>query len=85
MSKTYQCQVCGKTKNKNEVIPTALIRPALTSLIKQTHAEFNDAGYICLEDLNIFRNKYIQQLLEEEKGDRQNLIVRCFKVLVTMR
>jgi uncharacterized membrane protein len=73
MSKTYQCQVCGKTKNKNEVIPAAVIRPALTSLIKQTHSEFNDAGYICLDDLNIYRNKYIQQLLEEEKGELTEL------------
>ncbi|GJQ42235.1 MAG: DUF1003 domain-containing protein [Ignavibacteriota bacterium] len=73
MSKTYQCQICNKTKNKNEVIPAAVIRPALSKLIKQVHPNFNDSGYICLDDLNIFRNKYIQQLLEDEKGELTEL------------
>ena len=82
MSKTYQCQICGKAKNKNEVIPAAVIRPALTLLIKQTHPDFNDTGYICLDDLKVFRNKYIQQMLEEEKGELTELehsVVQSFK------
>ncbi len=82
MSKTYQCQVCGKTKNKNEVIPAAVIRPAIFSLIKQTHADLSDTGYICLADLNIFRNKYIQQMMEEEKGELtelENSVVQSLK------
>ena len=82
MSKTYLCQVCGKAKNKNEVIPAAVIRPALTLLIKQTHPDFNDTGYICLDDLKVFRNKYIQQMLEEEKGELTELehsVIQSFK------
>lgn len=73
MSKTYQCQVCGKTKNKNEFIPSAVVRPVLSFLIKQTHPDYNDNGYICLEDLNFYRNKYIQNLLEDEKGELSEL------------
>jgi len=73
MSKTYQCLVCGKTKNKNEVIPAAVIRPVLSSLIKQTHPNFNENGYICVYDLNLYRNKYIQNLLEDEKGELTQL------------
>jgi uncharacterized membrane protein len=73
MSKTYQCQVCGKTKNKNEVIPVAIIRPVLSSLIRQTYPNFDETGFICLDDLNIYRNRYIQQLLAEEKGELTEL------------
>lgn len=51
------------------MIPVAVIRPAFTSLIKQNYPELSDSGYICLDDLNIYRNKYILQILEEEKGD----------------
>ena len=69
MSKSFQCQVCHKTKEKVELVPFAVIRPAVTSLIKLDHPELSDTGYICHEDLNIYRNKYIQQILEEEKGD----------------
>jgi uncharacterized membrane protein len=82
MSKTYQCQVCGLTKNKSEIIPAAVIRPAIFSLIKQTHADLSDTGYICLADLNIFRNKYIQQMMEEEKGELtelENSVVQSLK------
>lgn len=82
MSKTYQCQVCGLTKNKSEVIPAAVVRPAIFSLIKQNHEQLNDAGYICLADLNIFRNKYIQQMMEEEKGELtelENTVVQSLK------
>ena len=69
MSKSFQCQVCHKNKDKANLIPVAVIRPAVTSLIKMDHPELNDTGYICHDDLNIYRNKYIQQILEEEKGD----------------
>ena len=82
MSKTYQCIICGKTKNKNEVIPAAVIRPVLSSLIKQTHPDLNDNGYICLDDLNLYRNKYIQNLLEDEKGELtqlENTVVHSLK------
>ena len=73
MSKTYQCQVCGKTKNKNELIPVAIIRPVLSSLIRQTYPNFDETGFICLDDLNVYRNRYIQQLLAEEKGELTEL------------
>ncbi|MCW8803690.1 MAG: DUF1003 domain-containing protein, partial [Ignavibacteriaceae bacterium] len=72
----------GLTKNKSEVIPAAVIRPAIFSLIKQTHKDLNDAGYICLDDLSIFRNKYVQQMMEEEKGELtelENTVVQSLK------
>lgn len=73
MSKSYQCSVCGKTKNKEVLIPVGIIRNSITNLIKQDHPEFNDSGYICTEDLNLYRNKYIQQMLIEEKGELTDL------------
>jgi len=73
MPKSYQCQICGKNKNKDEVVPAAVIRSSIISLIKQAHPAFSDSGYICNEDLNVFRNKYILRMLEEEKGDLTEL------------
>jgi uncharacterized membrane protein len=73
MSKTSQCSVCGKTKNKEELIPAGIIRKAITDLIKQDHPGFDESSYICSEDLNTYRNKYIQQMLKEEKGEITNL------------
>lgn len=73
MSHGFKCQVCGKTKNKNEVIPAAVIRPALSTIIKQSYPDYNESGYICLDDLNLYRNNYIQNLLEAEKGELTEL------------
>jgi uncharacterized membrane protein len=69
MSKSFQCLVCHKTKEKVNLVPVAVIRPAVTGLIKLDHPEVSDTSYICHDDLNIYRNRYIQQILEEEKGD----------------
>jgi uncharacterized membrane protein len=82
MSQSYQCQVCKKTKSKNEMVPAAVIRPELTLLIKQEIPEFDETGYICSDDLSVYRNKYIQVLLEEEKGELTELdrsVVQSFK------
>jgi len=81
MSKSYQCQVCKKTKSKNEMIPAAVIRPELTSLIKQQIPEFEETGYICSDDLRVYRNKYIQVLLEDEKGELTQLENRVVQSL----
>lgn len=73
MSKTYQCQICKKLKSQNELVPSALIRPEIVSLIQKTYPEFLDTGFICTDDLSVYRNKYIQQMLVEEKGEITNL------------
>jgi len=73
MSDSHNCQVCRKLKSKDELIPLAIIRKPIIDLIIQEHNELNDSGFICNEDLNIYRNKYIQNLLEQEKGDLTNL------------
>ena len=82
MSKTYQCQICKKVKKLNELVPSDLIRPAIINLIQKAHPDINDTGYICYDDLNVFRNKYLQQMLEEEKGELTELdqsVVQSFK------
>ena len=81
MYKSYQCQVCKKTKSKNEVVPAAVIRPELTSLINQEVPEFDETGYICSDDLSVYRNKYIQVLLEDEKGELTQLENRVVQSL----
>jgi len=82
MAKTYQCQICKKVKKLNELVPSDLVRPAIINLIQKAYPDLNDTGYICYDDLNVFRNKYLQQMLEEEKGELTELdqsVVQSFK------
>jgi len=54
-------------------MPAALVRNAVTEQIKISYPDWKPEGYICLSDLNRFRMKYIQKLLESEKGELTTL------------
>jgi len=51
------------------MMPAALVRNAVAEQIKISNPDWKPEGYICLSDLNQFRMKYIQSLLESEKGE----------------
>jgi len=67
--KNMVCNVCGKTQTRSMMMPAALVRSALAEQIKAAYPDWKPEGYICLSDLNQFRTKYIQNLLESEKGE----------------
>ena len=60
------CQVCGRTTTLRRAI---VVRPAVASLIQQEVKHWDEGGWICLEDLQRFQHKYVEQLLEDEKGE----------------
>ena len=72
-SKNMACNICGKTKARSMMMPATLVRGAVAEEIKTAYPEWKPKGYICLSDLNRFRMKYIQNLLESEKGELTNL------------
>jgi uncharacterized membrane protein len=67
------CQICGKPKNRSELIPAALIRPRLVERIQSRFPAWSSEGFICLPDLNRLRGEYVQSLLEDEKGELSSL------------
>jgi len=60
------CQVCGRTTSLRRAI---VVRPAVASLIQQEVQRWDETGWICLEDLQRFQHKYVERLLEDEKGE----------------
>ena len=68
-SKNRVCNICGKTKARSMMMPAELIRNALAEQIRTSNPDWKPEGYICLSDLNRFRMKYIQNVLESEKGE----------------
>jgi uncharacterized membrane protein len=72
-SKNIVCNICGKTKARSMMMPAALVRNAVAEQIKISYPDWKPEGYVCLGDLNGFRMKYIQNLLESEKGELTNL------------
>jgi uncharacterized membrane protein len=67
------CSICGKSKARSMVMPSALVRSAVAEQIRATYPDWKREGYICLSDLNRFRMQYIQSLLESEKGELTTL------------
>jgi uncharacterized membrane protein len=62
------CQVCKAAKRPSEVIPAALVRPAIVEVIRREHPDFGTDGAICIPDLNRFRAQYIEAAVASDKG-----------------
>jgi len=72
-SKNMACNICGKSNARSQMMPAALVRNAVAEQIKRSYPDWKPEGYICRSDLNQFRMKYIQSLLESEKGELTSL------------
>jgi uncharacterized membrane protein len=67
------CQICGRAKNRSELVPAAMIRAPLAERIRSAFPSWAQDSFICHDDLNRFRGEYVQALMEEEKGDLSSL------------
>jgi uncharacterized membrane protein len=75
------CQICGRDQ-LSALHPGVLVRPVLAELIQAEVGRWSEDGWICSEDLQKFRHKYVQSLLEAEKGE---LTVLDKEVLESLR
>jgi len=65
-----------------DLVPAALIRPALREAIRHDHPAWSDADVICRDDLDRYRAEYVRDLLEEDRGDLDRLesqVVQAFR------
>ena len=67
------CSLCGKNFPAHDMVPVSLIRDATLDLIKTDHPEWSAEGLLCQNDLAKYRNQYIQQILQAEKGELSEL------------
>ena len=66
---TLICQICKKTKSPHEGTIAELIRPSLVEFIKKSVPEWDDKGFVCLDDLGKFRKDYVKEVLQDEIGE----------------
>jgi len=67
------CQICKEKKKITEVTPAQLIRKPIVEIIRKKHPNWLSEGYICNTDLTNFREEYITNVLETEKGELSRL------------
>ncbi|WP_338668130.1 DUF1003 domain-containing protein [Pseudodesulfovibrio methanolicus] len=67
----HSCQICGRSKAN--MIPVSTLRPSILAEIAKERPDFSASGYICTDDLNHFRFKYVEDLMRSEKGELSEL------------
>ena len=77
MSKTqniqHACVVCGKHYSNRDLVPAAAVRNNIADLIIRDHPEWSGNMYICRNDLSQYGSKYVESLLESERGELTSL------------
>ena len=76
-----ECQVCRNRFKVSEVIKAKLVEEPLAQLIREKNPKWSPRGFICLADLNLFRTRYVtdvlksasQEVLDLEQGVAKSL------------
>jgi uncharacterized membrane protein len=66
------CQICGCNK-RSDLHRAVFVGPVVAQLIRQECGRWSEDGWICTEDMQKYRQKYIQQVLEKEKDEISSL------------
>ena len=67
-SNAHRCQICGAGESA-ELRPGIIVRPVVAELIQQEHGTWDEQSWICTDDLQRYRQKYVENLLEQETGE----------------
>lgn len=77
--KNIICQICKQEKNLHDVMPAEMVRSSLVKVIQKKHKDWDSTGFICIDDLNHFREEYITNVLETERGELSTLEAEVIK------
>ena len=69
----FRCVICGKEKPARDIVRLDVVRPIVLDRIRATHADLPADGFICIEDLDDFRGRYVTDLLRQERGELTQL------------
>ncbi len=67
------CSICNKPKSPHDGMMAELIRPSLLEFIKKRTPNWDEKGFICLNDLGEFRKDYVKEVLQDEIGELSTL------------
>lgn len=68
------CQICGAEERAEfEIRPGVLVRPAVGEFIRKEFGRWDEKGWICEKDLQHYRFRFVESLVETEKGELTSL------------
>ena len=68
-SENRVCTICGKTIAAKDAVPGAVVRDSVKQAILRDYPGWAPNGFICRDDLNRFRSRYVEDLLQSEKRE----------------
>ncbi|HOO73335.1 MAG TPA: DUF1003 domain-containing protein [Spirochaetota bacterium] len=80
-STTGCCQITNIEHDRSELVPLGSIRKPIVELIRHDHPEIRNDGLISLDELNRYRQKYLNYLLVKEKGELSELDTEVLKTI----
>jgi uncharacterized membrane protein len=81
LEKYKKSQISGRVFPTDELVRGSSLRASIVDLIKQDHPDFDPEGYIGITEVNHYRQKYIKELLEKEKGELDYLEKEVYEKL----
>ena len=63
------CPICGMDTDSSTMVPLALVRSAVVDIVRKEHPGLSLDGFICKDDLNRYRLRYVESLLTSEQGE----------------
>ncbi len=64
------CGVCGQHLSAESLVPVSLVREPVAALIRADHPDWDSSrGYVCRADLNRYRSRYVERMMEAERGE----------------
>lgn len=76
-----KCQICGRSGSHANLLPGSLVRPAVADEIRKDFPAWNADGLICQRDLDRYRTRFVEALLQAEKGELTKLEQDVLKAL----
>ena len=75
------CLICGRPDTAADLVPAELVRPLLGELIHAEWPEWGPGRFLCTQDLNRYRSRYVEALIAQEKGGLTQLDKEVVEVL----
>jgi uncharacterized membrane protein len=64
------CGVCGQHLPAEALVPVSFVREPVAALIRADHPDWDSSrGFVCRADLNRYRSRYVERMLEAERGE----------------
>lgn len=71
--KTAVCHLTKRHLPLNQLVLGATIRRPIFKLIQADYPDFTDESYVAVGNMNLYRKKYLEQMLEKELGEISEL------------